>query len=209
MILETERLRLRRLTADDRTALCAMLQDAEVMYAYAHAFDDAEVDDWLRRQLDRYARYGFGLWAVLRKETGALIGQCGVTMQETGEGEVPEIGYLLRKDCWHRGYATEAAAACRDYAFETLGFDRVWFDHPREQSAVAAGRAAAGNGSLRPDGQALLRHRHAAHPVLRPPWRGKRRSGGKRIKKGESIAFSLFCFICRNQLANSHVAVQT
>ena len=113
MILETERLRLRRLTADDRTALCAMLQDAEV-------------DDWLRRQLDRYARYGFGLWAVLRKETGALIGQCGVTMQETGEGEVPEIGYLLRKDCWHRGYATEAAAACRDYAFETLGFDRVW-----------------------------------------------------------------------------------
>ena len=41
-------------------------------------------------------------------------------------GEVPEIGYLLRKDCWHRGYATEAAAACRDYAFETLGFDRVW-----------------------------------------------------------------------------------
>lgn len=89
MILETERLRLRRLTADDRTALCAMLQDAEVMYAYAHAFDDAEVDDWLRRQLDRYARYGFGLWAVLRKETGALIGQCGVTMQETGEGRSP------------------------------------------------------------------------------------------------------------------------
>lgn len=89
MILETERLRLRRLTADDRTALCAMLQDAEVMYAYAHAFDDAEVDDWLRRQLDRYARYGFGLWAVLRKETGALIGQCGVTMQETGEGGGP------------------------------------------------------------------------------------------------------------------------
>lgn len=85
-----------------------MLQDAEVMYAYAHAFDDAEVDDWLRRQLDRYARYGFGLWAVLRKETGALIGQCGVTMQETGEGEVPEIGYLLRKDCCTAGYATEA-----------------------------------------------------------------------------------------------------
>ena len=103
MILETERLRLRRLTADDRTALCAMLQDAEVMYAYAHAFDDAEVDDWLRRQLDRYARYGFGLWAVLRKETGALIGQCGVTMQETGEGEVPEIVYLLRKQLLHSG----------------------------------------------------------------------------------------------------------
>ena len=126
MVLETERLVLRKMTQADSPALCRILQDEKTMYAYEGAFSDEEVQQWLDRQLARYARYGFGLWAVLRKETGALIGQCGVTMQETGEGEVPEIGYLLRKDCWHRGYATEAAAACRDYAFETLGFDRVW-----------------------------------------------------------------------------------
>ena len=126
MILETQRLYLREMTQDDYADLCEILQDKDAMYAYEHAFSDEEAHDWLDRQLARYETYGFGLWAVLRKETGALIGQCGVTMQETGEGEVPEIGYLLRKDCWHRGYATEAAAACRDYAFETLGFDRVW-----------------------------------------------------------------------------------
>lgn len=114
------------MTLADRPALCAMLQDAEVMYAYAHAFDDAEADEWIARQLGRYEKYGFGLWAVLLKENGALIGQCGITMQDIGTEEVPEVGYLLRKDCWHRGYATEAAAACRDYAFDILGFERVW-----------------------------------------------------------------------------------
>lgn len=126
MVLETNRLCLRRMTLADRPALCAMLQDAEVMYAYAHAFDDAEADEWIARQLGRYEKYGFGLWAVLLKENGALIGQCGITMQDIGTEEVPEVGYLLRKDCWHRGYATEAAAACRDYAFDILGFERVW-----------------------------------------------------------------------------------
>ena len=109
MVLETNRLCLRRMTLADRPALCAMLQDAEVMYAYAHAFDDAEADEWIARQLGRYEKYGFGLWAVLLKENGALIGQCGITMQDIGTEEVPEVGYLLRKDCWHRGYATEPA----------------------------------------------------------------------------------------------------
>ena len=126
MVLETNRLCLRRMTLADRPALCAMLQDAEVMYAYAHAFDDAEADEWIARQLGRYEKYGFGLWAVLLKENGALIGQCGITMQDIGTEEVPEVGYLLRKDCWHRGYATEAAAACRDYAFAVLGMDTVY-----------------------------------------------------------------------------------
>lgn len=162
------------------------------MYAYAHAFDDAEVDDWLRRQLDRYARYGFGLWAVLRKETGALIGQCGVTMQETGEGEVPEIGYLLRKDCWHRGYATEAAAACRDYAFETLGFDRVWSiirenNLPSQRVARRLGMVPCGR---------MVKHYYGIDMphILFSVRRGAEnaRSGGKRIKKGRKRCFLPF-----------------
>ena len=64
-ILETERLRLRRMTQDDFPALCRILQDADVMYAYGHAFSSAEVQEWLDRQLGRqlgrYAQYGFGL----------------------------------------------------------------------------------------------------------------------------------------------------
>ena len=126
MILETERLYLRRLEQSDYFDLCKMLQDEEVMYAYEHAFSDEEVHEWLDRQLKRYEEYGFGLWAVILKETGELIGQCGLTMQECKGKQVLEIGYLFQKDYWHKGYATEAAVACKQYAFETLKAKEVF-----------------------------------------------------------------------------------
>lgn len=125
MILETERLYLRELEQEDFPALCKILQDEKTMYAYEGAFSEEEVQEWLDRQLARYAQYGFGLWAVIRKESGELIGQCGLTMQPWKDGEVLEIGYLFRRDCWHRGYAAEAARACKQYAFETLGAKEV------------------------------------------------------------------------------------
>ena len=102
-ILETERLRLRRMTQDDFPALCRILQDPDVMYAYEHAFSDEEVQEWLDRQLARYAQYGFGLWAVELKETGAMIGQCGLTMQDVNGRQLLEVGYLFEKAHWHRG----------------------------------------------------------------------------------------------------------
>lgn len=126
MILETPRLALRRLEETDLDALAAILRDPEVMYAYEHGFSMAEVQQWLDRQLERYAQYGFGLWAVIRKTSGELIGQCGVTMQDWCGQEVPEIGYHLRRDKWHQGFAAEAAVACREYAFRTLGFPEVY-----------------------------------------------------------------------------------
>ena len=125
MILETQRLALRELTQEDFGALCKIMQDEETMYAYEGAFTDGEVQEWLDRQLTRYEKYGFGLWAVLLKETGELIGQCGLTMQPWKEQEVLEVGYLFRRDCWHKGYATEAAVACREYAFNVLNADEV------------------------------------------------------------------------------------
>ena len=126
MILETPRLYLRRLLLADRVSLCETLQDREAMYAYEHAFSDREVDEWLARQLARYERDGFGLWAVIRKSDGAFLGQCGLTLQPLGERLVPEVGYLLARRYWHNGYATEAAAGCRRYAFEELGLSEVY-----------------------------------------------------------------------------------
>lgn len=126
MVLETKRLLLRQMIQDDLPALCRILQDEEVMYAYEHAFSDAEAADWLNRQLQRYKDDGFGLWAVILKESGELIGQCGLTMQDIPEGRVVEIGYLFRKDCWHKGYATEAAMGCKEYAFDTLDVSEVY-----------------------------------------------------------------------------------
>lgn len=124
-VLETQRLLLREMTPGDLEGLRAILQDEETMYAYEHAFSDDEVDQWLRKQLRRYGQYGFGLWAMIEKATGEFVGQAGLTMQETDGGEVLEVGYLLNKSRWHMGYATEAAKACKDYAFQELKADRV------------------------------------------------------------------------------------
>ena len=125
MILETERLYLRQLEQSDFDALCKILKDEETMYAYEGAFDDSEVQEWLDRQLSRYKKYGFGLWAAVLKENGEVIGQCGLTMQPWKNMEVIEIGYLFQKSYWHSGYATEAAKACKKYAFEMLNADEV------------------------------------------------------------------------------------
>ena len=126
MILETERLYLREMERADLRDLCGMLQDPLVMYAYEHAFSNVEAQAWLDRQLERYARDGFGLWAVVEKESGELVGQCGLTWQDWRGRQVLEIGYHLRRDRWGRGYATEAARACKKYAFEALGAREVY-----------------------------------------------------------------------------------
>lgn len=126
MILETSRLKLRELTPTDLPALREILQDPETMVAYEGAFDEAQVQDWLDRMLTRYRTDGYGLWAVILKSSGQLIGQCGLTNQEILGGTVVEVGYLFNRAFWHHGYATEAAEASRDHAFNALGTERVY-----------------------------------------------------------------------------------
>lgn len=125
-IIETERLYLRRMEQADFPALQKIMQDPDVMYAYEGPFTDAETQGWLDRQFTRYAEFGFGLWAVILRETGEMIGQCGLTMQEVRDQRVLEIGYLFQKAFWHKGFATEAARACKAYAFETLHAPEVF-----------------------------------------------------------------------------------
>ena len=125
-IFETKRLILREMTQDDYPSLCKILQDKDVMYAYEHAFSDEEATAWLNKNLARYEKDGFGLWAVVLKESGEMIGQCGLTLQDADGKEVLEVGYLFQKAFWHKGYATEAAVACKNYAFQTLGATEVY-----------------------------------------------------------------------------------
>lgn len=125
-ILETPRLLLREMTTSDLTAICRVLQDEKTMYAYEHAFSDEEAQAWLNNQLRRYREDGFGLWAVVLKESGEIIGQCGITLQDVNGEWVPEVGYLFERAYWHQGFATEAAIACKEYAFNVLGLDNVY-----------------------------------------------------------------------------------
>lgn len=150
MILETKRLELRELEERDLEAMGRILKDPQVMYAYEHGFSDGEVRQWLDRNLQRYAQDGFGLWAVIEKETGELIGLCGLTWQDWAGRRVPEIGYQFRRDRWHHGFAAEAASACRDYAFRVLGFPEVYSiirdsNFPSQRVALRNGMALRGS----------------------------------------------------------------
>ncbi len=169
-ILETERLYLRELNQGDFQGLCEILQDEETMYAYEGAFCDDEVQEWLDRQLARYRKWGFGPWAVILKENGRMIGQCGLSMQPWKETEVLEIGYLFNRAFWHNGYAAEAAQACRRYAFETLGADQVC-------SIIREGNTPSQNvarrNGMRPEDSWVKRYRGVDMPhdryVIRAP----------------------------------------
>lgn len=146
IILETERLTLRRLTQEDYHALAQILQDEKAMFAYEHAFSDAETQTWLDRQIERYRENGFGIWAVVLRENGAMIGQCGLSLQQYEGRQVLEIGYLFQHAHWKQGYAIEAARACKQYAFETLDASEV-FSIIRENN-LASMNVAIRNGML-------------------------------------------------------------
>ena len=126
MILETERLFFREMNQTDFDSLCEILQDEKTMYAYEGTFSDSEAQEWLDRQINRYHKWNFGLWALILKESGEMIGQSGLTMQPWKNTQVLEIGYLLNRDYWHNGYATEAAIACKNYAFDVLKANEVY-----------------------------------------------------------------------------------
>jgi len=125
-ILETERLFLREMTMGDFDALYAVLSDAEIMQHYPYSFDEERVRSWIERNMDRYKDDGFGLWAVCLKNTGEMIGDCGLTLQNIDGQMLPEIGYHIRRDQQRKGYAKEAAMAVRDWAFGNTEYPALY-----------------------------------------------------------------------------------
>jgi RimJ/RimL family protein N-acetyltransferase len=124
-VLETDRLVLRRLTPADTDGLLAVLGDPVAMRHYPAAKDRAEVEAWIRWALGSYAQNGFGLWAVIRRDDGAFLGDCGPMLQPVDGELVPEIGYHILRREWGRRYATESARACLDWMFRNTGYDTV------------------------------------------------------------------------------------
>ncbi len=125
-ILETERLFLREMNMSDYDALYRVLADPVIMGHYPYAFDESRVRGWIERNMNRYRENGFGLWAVCLKETGEMIGDCGLTLQNINGKMLPEIGYHIRRDCQRRGYAGEAAKAVRDWAFRNTDYPALY-----------------------------------------------------------------------------------
>ena len=140
MVIKTERLLLREMSEDDYHALYKVLADANIMQHYPYFFDGIKVKNWIERNIERYRIFGFGLWAVCLKDTGEMIGDCGLTMQIINGQIKPEIGYHIRADKQRKGYAKEAAIAVRDWTFHNTPFNVVYsyMKYTNEPSAKTA-----------------------------------------------------------------------
>ncbi|MBR3740074.1 MAG: GNAT family N-acetyltransferase [Clostridia bacterium] len=101
-----------------------LILDEAVQYPYT--FDRQHVRDWIERNMNRHRENGFGLWAVCLKDTGEMIGDCGLTLQNINGELLPEIGYHIRRDCQRKGYAKEAAKAVRDWAFRNMDYPALY-----------------------------------------------------------------------------------
>lgn len=145
--LETKRLILRELNGNDFQALYDVLSDSDIMKNYPYTFDEARVRNWILKNIERYRIFGFGLWAVVLKETGEMIGDCGITMQNINGFICPEIGYHIGKSFQGQGFAKEAARKCRDWAFQNTPFNVVYSYMKKENAASFA--VAAANGMKR------------------------------------------------------------
>lgn len=124
--ITTDRLFLREMNPDDFQALFRVLGDPEIMGHYPYTFDRQRVRDWIERNMDRYRKDGYGLWAVCLKNTGEMIGDCGLTLQCINGETLPEIGFHIRRDCQRKGYAKEAARAVRDWAFQNTDYPALY-----------------------------------------------------------------------------------
>jgi [ribosomal protein S5]-alanine N-acetyltransferase len=122
--LETERLLLRPMLETDLDALLLIFTDPNVMAAFSHPpFTREQMQRWLQRNLDHQNQFGYGLFSVILKESGELIGDCGLENME--DQAAAELGYDFRSEFWNQGYATEAASAVRDCAFDVLKLPRL------------------------------------------------------------------------------------
>jgi RimJ/RimL family protein N-acetyltransferase len=138
LVLETDRLTLRPVALDDLDAFTLLIADPEVVrYMGGRIITREELSKRIRVWRERFERDGFGIFALVRREDGRVLGRCGLLVwavpswettteaQVVGGYELELGGLLLGREYWGCGYATEAALAIRDYAFGQLGRDRL------------------------------------------------------------------------------------
>jgi RimJ/RimL family protein N-acetyltransferase len=127
--IRTKRLVMRRWHDADREPFAALNGDAETMRFFPSTLDRAASDALIDVIEARFAWRGFGLWALETATTGDFIGFTGLNQPIPdgipGAGGV-EIGWRLARHAWHQGYATEAATAALDVAFNGVGLAEIW-----------------------------------------------------------------------------------
>ena len=156
--LLTERLHLRPFRKDDFEAHAAICADPEVMrYIRAGALSRADAWWQMARYMGHWQLRGYGLWAVVERSTGRLVGHLGFLDPEGGHGF--EMGWALAREAWGKGYALEGMRAAIRHAFADLGRERiVCLIHPGNARSirVAERLGAVREGEVEDSGKTLL-----------------------------------------------------
>lgn len=140
-MIESKRLILRKITHKDFNELSKMLKDIEVMYAWEHTFSDEQITAWINNQMRRYNEDGIGYLLAVNKLTNQVVGQIGLLHQTIKHEKYWDIGYILKKDSWGKGYASEGAIACLNYAFKVLNTDKVICDiRPQNIASISVAK---------------------------------------------------------------------
>lgn len=113
------------MTANDFNNLQEIFTDPVAMKYYNSTRNAQETNEWIQWTLENYAKFGTGLWIIEDKATGKFLGQCGIVPQEVDGVTEMGMGYLLVRKAWGKGYATEAALACKNHAFTKMKIKKV------------------------------------------------------------------------------------
>jgi RimJ/RimL family protein N-acetyltransferase len=124
-VIKTERLTLRQMDFHDEDNLMKIFSDPIAMRFYPSTKTREDAKKWIQWNLNNYEKHNSGLWICEYKENGDFVGMCGIVPQIVDEQHEMEIGYLLVREHWGKGLATEAAKASRDFGFNVLGLNRL------------------------------------------------------------------------------------
>ena len=138
-ILQTERLTLRKLNTGDYKVLKETLSDPDVMAAWDHVYiTKKEIMAWIIRQLGRYKNELVGYFLAIDRESKQAVGQIGLMWNDIQGRRCLEVGYILNKAQWGKGYATEGAKALLDYGFNLFKVDKIYTAiHPENLRSIA------------------------------------------------------------------------
>jgi len=110
----------------DIDAMLRIFTDPSVVASFGiPPFERHQMKQWVQRNLSHQNEFGYGLFSVILKHNNLLIGDCGLEHRVIDGEMVTELGYDFLSDYWHKGLATEAAKAVRDYAFIELRLPRL------------------------------------------------------------------------------------
>ncbi|MBP3460209.1 MAG: GNAT family N-acetyltransferase [Lachnospiraceae bacterium] len=160
-ILETDRCIIREITEDDLEELYQIYEEPSISLYTENLYEDPQKERaYIRDYIEQVYKFcGYGIWAVIHKESGRMIGRAGLACREGFD--TPELGYVIAVPYQRRGYAAEVCRAILDYSASELGFSqiRVLFHHENVASLRLCQKLGfQRDGEMLMDGENMLQY---------------------------------------------------